>query len=68
MLKGMDIDHKEIEREIIRKHQKYVIGLNNKSSNRTISGSTLPDSKPPLSSVKTKNYSSRINIQLNNIT
>lgn len=52
MLKGMDIDHNEIEREIVRKHQKYVNGLNFKSSNRTISGSTLPESKPPLSSIK----------------
>ena len=68
MLKGMDIDHNEIKREIVRKHQQYVNGLNNKSSDRTISGSTLPDSKPPLSSVKTKTYSSRKYLLLNNVT
>lgn len=62
MLKGIDIDQNEIEREIVRKHQNYVKGLNPKSSDRTCSGSTLPDSKPPLSSFKTKNYSSRKNL------
>ena len=65
MIKGIDIDQNEEEREIVLKHNHYVNGLNKKNSVRSGSRcSTLPDSKPPLSSVKSK-IESNIKLSMN---